>query len=216
MITESNPERYRSIRAFILNKLDHENQEEVVLELQKIHYFYSAKQLAFTYDNLGAITYLDSAYQLAPKNLLIHRLLSNSVIEQVNRTINFDLEEAETAIEAYKATYLFLGDDIRFQQLDLSILAFNVQAAFNEDNSTDGHRYFEEFMNQWKILSLKAESGRDLIGMVFGGKSSYLIRNKEENEGKQVLLDGLKHAPESPELRRKLQVFEEYELKYRD
>lgn len=215
LVNNYQQDKYDTIKDYVINEL-RALDSELLTDILQIHFFFNAKHNAYSANKAKALIYLDSAYVNRPNDIHIHGLLMDALINKIENSRSKDVEELKSMAAEYKEQYPFLKDKIQFETLELSLICFQLQMTFYDDEEEVGFKIFEEFNKKLDLLSEHNELVRHYIGIAYGSISALYIRRSEYDKGKQWLIDGMKLAPESEELQRKMAAFEDYELKYKD
>ncbi len=149
-----------------------------------------------------AVPLLIEAYKINKEQKEVTSLIAASLIEKYVST-----EKCASVLLSYTKENEFLLNNKRYNEAVCYCYlreSGNYFAATNYTKAFDVLKKFEEFQLKYQVTPV-AEN----VGFVYGNASSYYIRKGDYKTGRKFLLKGLKIAPSSMELNRKLSVLDD-------
>lgn len=216
---EYNPEKYYLLYNYWMRNLDSEKDKDLYNEIKFYHHFSQAITPIYRDEKnrttKRALVQLDSAHYFKPNDRELVNLIVEGVLDLV-----YDFQESplelQKEIADYQLKYPYIKDHSRLYGFQLESWSHLVTSSFWSDDETKGFEAYQKFMAFLDKKTLDREETQSTIGFVYGSISSYYVRKKEEKIAKKWLIDGLKLAPKSEVLNRKMETFEAYELLYKD
>lgn len=191
---------YHSMKDGLLN-------DELVEKTKFIYHHYLGNFYLLQRKYTEAIDNLTVAYFINTKNLAVR----SSILESVGRYLydRRDYEKALDSLDNFKLKFPFLYEDERIQQFYIACCMKLTGDNYELNDRVKAEKYltkFEELINDFENL----EPDGDIIGYGFGQAFAYYVRKQKYSTAKTYINRGLKYAPYSTELKRKLKTLDEY------
>jgi hypothetical protein len=176
------------------------------------------REIEFTY-NLG-LTYWHStnsnfdesincakrAYAINSKDARLHELILRSVIFKTEKLKGN--KQSIGQLEQYAADFPHLKSNKVFKSMLAYQHAFQAYSEFLANNETEGYAHMNSMEKQLEELKDDSIVGQDLIGMVYAEAGAFHFRKKNYKMAKEIILTGLKRAPDHGELKERLEIVE--------
>jgi len=208
LIDEYDKKAYLQRHQYFINRLKGKENDDILNAVQLLHFQQLAYSSYLRTQKQETLIYLDSAFQIGPKNLTIQSFIGETIFEigkemSLNESYGYLLKKQEA--------YPFLVENENINFMILVGASSFVSDAFIMNDEKLGFEKFELF-NQ-RNNSIKSLSGniRSLaIGRVYASIHSYYVRKSDFKAAEDWILKGLKLAPSDEELLRKKKIFDEY------
>lgn len=177
-------------------------------DIRQEYYIFAGRYYYFTMKYYQAICKLESAYQFNPDNIETKGMINSSVVKYLKSENSY--ENRIDSIDYYIAKFPFLQDDFSMQKLTLYSYMKVITPYFEYNEYNDYNQgikqfeRFETFVNKYPEFLIDDE----VIGHIYGKVSAYYVRNREYDAAKETLKNGLNLAPNSAELKRRLNTIE--------
>lgn len=152
-----------------------------------------------------ALQYLGKANAKNPNNVLVKSMILNTIggkilDQSVGSVHNISL------LDQYVKEFSFLADDPNIQGAYIYNYCYLGYTAFSNENKPEGEKYLQLMCKELDNLKPGGVKNEQQIGGVFGKASEYYYRTQGKQKALQILNTGLKYAPNSEQLTRKIKV----------
>lgn len=218
---EYNPEKYYPLYNYWMKNVNAEKYPNFYNEVNYYHYFTQAVSQFHKDGGRNSkpteetLLYLDSAYYFKSSDKGVVNIITAAIVD-LTYSVRESPLDLQKQIAAYELKYPYLKNSPRLYGYQLDSWSHLVTTNFWSDDEIEGFKAYQKFMDFLDEKTLDREEIQEVVGSVYGAISSYYVRKKEEKKAKKWLIDGLKLAPNSETLNRKMQTFEAYELLYKD
>lgn len=216
---EYNLEKYYELYNYWMRNINPKKHKDFYNEINYHHHFAQAVSPMHRDENnkptREVLMRLDSAHYFKPNDKFLIDIITRGIID-----LTYSFQESPLALQeeiaAYELKFPYIKNHPRLYEFQLDSWSLLVTGSFWSDEETKGFEAYQKFMDFLDKETLDREEIQATVGAVYGSISSYYVRKKEEKKAKKWLIDGLKLAPDSEILNRKMQTFEAYELLYKD
>ena len=150
---------------------------------------------------------LELAYHYNAENIY----LRNSIKEVVGRKFYGQYEEKIEidTLEWYVHAFGFLKNEEVFHDIYTHVFMIRIRDYLEANQKETAEKYLQIFLKSIERFQCeKPEHRDDMIGSVYGEMCAYYFRKNQFDKSKKWAIDGLKLAPKSGELKRKLEIAE--------
>jgi tetratricopeptide (TPR) repeat protein len=173
----------------------------LLAEISFLYNYERGRILCNNREFMEALPYTQKAFQLKPKN----SDAKNNLLYAINNSIETQdfikrLEQLNQIAEEVPA----LLEDNLFAQLRLSMYLAMMEISFYDRNAPDGEKYRMEFEVLYPQRISKYQFLEGDVERAYGTASSYYFKTNQLNKSKAILEKGLEYAPNSYELKNRL------------
>lgn len=152
-----------------------------------------------------ALQYLSKAIVKNPNNLLVKSMIMSVIVQKfldqgVGSIHNINL------LDQYIKEFSFLAADPVIRSTYIYNYSYLSYSAFNKEDKFNGEKYMQLMRNELDNLKPGTVKSEEQIGNVFGKASEYYYRTQGKQKALQILNAGLKYAPNSEQIARKIKV----------
>jgi tetratricopeptide (TPR) repeat protein len=175
-------------------------------EIRNLHFFYQGTNLAMKDKLIQSLVYLDSAYQIRPKDVKLQAVISDVIGLKLKRDIDKTVRNDEFGwYYEYEKTFLkypFLMEMDKHHTAIWKFRKLKVETIIDESESDSEITAAVEEYEQ-KLESLRetdVEMYYDLIGQAYHSLFGSFIRNKDFEKARAIAKKGLEKSPNNPHL----------------
>jgi hypothetical protein len=208
LIDDFDKNAYLERHDYLVSQLDTVQFLALYNEIQILHF----KQLDYA-DYLReevdtSMNYLNSAYQIAPNDLVIQNLIMEEITLIL---IDTRYEKRENRLNTYRKKFPFIEERSEVADISLKIAAHKVKRAFNTYNLEEGLQYLEIFKEKLEETKANKNAQNDAIGIAYASIYDYYLDKMDNETAKKWLEKGLRKAPKSSELLKLKASFDRYQ-----
>jgi hypothetical protein len=196
------PDNLDSISYCLSNQFTNNNvANEIIYYNNLLLAEYYFKSLEFE----KSLYYLEISYR--PQDKHLNLLLTECLMKKFgNISIG---EKGIDTLNHYERIFPFIKEDPYIQEFGVWCYMKIIYNHFELGEEAEGIKSMNEFRKKYQPNG-KAIYNDERIGAGFGAASAFYVRQNNYKKAKEILEEGLKYAPESLELKRKLKLIKDY------
>jgi tetratricopeptide (TPR) repeat protein len=174
------------------------------------YYYAMAYSSAIKSDYDNALQFATSAYKINPKNVNVHEIILRAVML---KTDEIPVAEKASTIEKYGVTFPFLESNKSYKALLIYAYAYQCYTFFSQNSEVEGYAFMKKAEAAMKTSWNKIPMMEQLIGLMYAEAGAYHFRKQQYEKAKQILLAGLNVMPDHPEIRARLEIVENEQMR---
>ena len=182
----------------------------VVKEISYDYYYAMAYAQATKSDWTTSLEYANHAFKINPKNINLQELILRGVMLRAD---GMPANEKASTVEGYAETYPFLRNNKTYKALLIYAYAFESYTKFSQNAEVDGYSYMKKAEAAMKSDWTKMPLLDQMIGLMYAEAGAYHFRKKQYAKAKEILLEGLKVAPNHSEINARLEIVEDENMR---
>src|SRR5688572_6708147 len=201
-------------QAFVVNAFaicKEKIRDTTVVKDISYNYYYA---MAYTQSTKGdwtrSLEYANNAFKINPKNITLQELILRGVILSADGAPN---NEKASKVEGYADAYPFLRNNKSYKALLIYAYVFESYTKFSQNAEVDGYTYMKKAESSMKSDWTSMPLIDQMIGLMYAEAGAYHFRKKQYTKAKEILLEGLKVAPNHSEINARLEIVEDENMR---
>jgi tetratricopeptide (TPR) repeat protein len=182
----------------------------VVKEISYDYYYAMAYTQATKSNWTTSLEYANHAFKINAKNINLQELILRGVMFSAD---GVPANEKVSTVEGYAKSYPFLRNNKMYKALLIYSYAFESYTNFSQNAEVDGYSYMKKTEAAMKSEWTKIPLLDQMIGLMYAEAGAYHFRKKQYAKAKEILLEGLKVAPNHSEIKARLEIVEDESMR---